>query len=136
MGSGQGWPQLSMLNLTARASPAMLNARQRYLHTLAIKRIRRSYAAVRESRCLSASSPRRLGNVLVASEKIGREISLDEIGIVENFQVQRDVGLDAVDHVLAQRRLGPRDRTGTIFRVHDKLRDQRIVVHRHPVAVI
>src|SRR5271163_864314 len=50
--------------------------------------------------------------------------------------MQRNVGLDAVDYILAQRGLGPRDHFGPSLRVHDQLGDEWIVLHRHAIAVV
>ena len=50
--------------------------------------------------------------------------------------MKRDVGLDAVNEVLAQRRPRACDYSGAIASVHDQLGNQRIVLHRDAVAVI
>src|SRR5690242_20522238 len=50
--------------------------------------------------------------------------------------MERDVGLDSVDYVLAQRRLGSGDYFGARFGMNDQLRDEGVVLHRHTVAVV
>ena len=37
----------------------------------------------------------------IASEKVGRVLAAIEIRIVQNFQMQRDIGLDAVNDIFA-----------------------------------
>src|ERR1700687_4236631 len=73
---------------------------------------------------------------LIAAQKIGREFTAIEIGILEDLQMQRNVGLDAVDDILAERRLGARDYFGASLGMHDQPLNQRIVVHRDAVAVV
>src|SRR5580704_11934335 len=72
----------------------------------------------------------------IAGQKIGREFAAIEIRIVQNLQMQRNVGLDAVDHILAQCGLGACDHFGASLRVHDQLGDEWIVLHRQAIAVV
>ena len=53
---------------------------------------------------------------------------------VQQFLVQRDVGLDALHHHLGQRDAHPRDRLLARLAVGDDLADQGIVVGRHEVV--
>src|SRR5258708_7624018 len=73
---------------------------------------------------------------LIAAQKVGREFPAIEIGIVENLQMQRDVGLDAVDYILAQCRFGTGDHFGASLGMDYQLGDQRVVVHRNAIAVV
>ncbi len=50
--------------------------------------------------------------------------------------MQWDTRLDAVDQIFAQCGLRTIDRERPIFRMHDHLRDQRIVMYRHAITVI
>src|SRR5581483_3498337 len=78
----------------------------------------------------------RLGTALETLQEVGREASLHEVLVLEDPQVERDIGLNSLDHVLVERRLGAIYRGATVARVNDKLGDQRIVMHRHAVAVV
>src|SRR5271170_3653751 len=73
---------------------------------------------------------------LVAAQEVGRKFAAVEIRVIQNLQMQRNVGLDAVDYVLAQRRLATRDRFRPRLGMHYQLRDQWIVMHRHAIAVV
>ena len=54
----------------------------------------------------------------------------DEVGIVQNLQVERNRRLDPLDDGHLERALHPRDRFGAVAAVRDDLRDERIVVRR------
>src|SRR5271168_3031688 len=80
---------------------------------------------------------RRFGlGLLVAAQEVGGKLTTVEVRVIENLQMQRDVGLDAVDHVLAQRSFGASDDFGARLGMHYQLGDQRIVMHRHAIAVV
>src|SRR5690606_28431453 len=59
-----------------------------------------------------------------------------EAAVAHDPLLQRDVGLDAVHHHLAQRHAHPRDRLVAVGAVHDQLADHRIVVRRDRVALV
>src|SRR5271170_5515055 len=91
-----------------------------------------SLLAAREARCGSSWFLVRLKSM----EEVGSHLTGAEIRIFEDLQMQRDVGLDAIDHVFLQCRLGSRDCKRTVLRVDDKLGDKRIIMDRDPIAVI
>ena len=59
---------------------------------------------------------------------------LDELRVDHQLAVQRDVGLDALDHHLRQRDAHARDRLLARVAVGDELADHRVVVRRHEVV--
>ena len=59
-----------------------------------------------------------------------------ETAIGDNALLQRDIGLDAFDHHLAERHAHACDRGFAIAAVHDQLADHRIIVGRDAVTVV
>ena len=62
--------------------------------------------------------------------------TLLERGVLEDFLVQRDVGLDAFDHDLGERVLHARERGLPVVPVRNQLADHRVVVWRDLVAAV
>ena len=56
--------------------------------------------------------------------------------VPEQFLVQRNIGLDALDHRFGERDAEPRDRLRAVVAVGDDLAEQGIVVRRHEIAVV
>src|SRR5258707_6312525 len=69
--------------------------------------------------------------------RLGRQQSLHQSGVVSASDealvgkyraMKRNVGLDSLDHVLAQRALHSPDRRGSVLREDDQLREQRVIM--------
>src|SRR6202035_4090379 len=78
----------------------------------------------------------RMRLALETAQKIGRELAAQKISVLQNPQMERDVGLDPIDQVLAQS--GPRahHHSRAVAGVHNQFGDQWIVLHRHAIAVV
>src|SRR6185369_14859658 len=56
--------------------------------------------------------------------------------VIEDFLVQRDVGLDALDHHFRQRVFHARDSGVAVFAVGNDLADHGVVVRRYDIAAV
>ncbi len=63
-------------------------------------------------------------------QETGVQVPADELRIVENLQLQRDGGKNALDHHHFKRAPHPRDRLHTVVAPCDQLGDHRIIVGR------
>ena len=59
-----------------------------------------------------------------------------EGGIPEDFLMQGDVGLDAVDDAFAQRCLHAANGRASGFGMHDQFADHGVIIGRHPIAIV
>ena len=59
-----------------------------------------------------------------------------ETRVTHDLALQRNVGLDAVNHHFFERVLHAHDRNVTRWAVADQLGDQRIIMWRHGVAAV
>src|ERR1700722_258710 len=75
-------------------------------------------------------------DAFVTGQEIGGEVAGAEIGIVEDAQMKRNVGLNAVNQVLAQGSVSTRKDMVTSIGVGDEFGDQRIIMNRHAIAVV
>ena len=73
--------------------------------------------------------------ILLGDER-GREATFREPRMPHQRRLEHDVGRDAADHERVQRLRHPRDRLAAARRVHDELRDHRVVVHRDLAALV
>lgn len=62
--------------------------------------------------------------------------ALGERRVGHDTLLQRNIGFDAIYHHFAQRRFHPGDCTGPVVAVRDQFTDHRVVIRRHPVAVV
>ncbi len=84
---------------------------------------------IRRSRCalLLRLRPRRQE----ALHEACVEVAFAEAGVLEDFLVEGDGGLDALHNELAERALHLRNRFGPVAAVDDQLGDERVVIGRN-----
>src|SRR5690606_38524255 len=86
------------------------------------------------------SSPQRDRLVLALGQALFQVVDVLAAGlealVAHDPLLQRDVGLDAVDHHLAQRHAHAADCGLAVRAVHDQLADHRVVVRRHAVTLV
>ena len=69
-------------------------------------------------------------------QEIRAESTSGKVAILQDLQMEWNVGLDAVDDVLMHGGFGAADRSCAIGGVHDYLRNQWIIMNRDAVTII